>query len=81
MWGLSQLLTGFFFIIIYLRYQNLIGFCYLILIIEYAGRSTLGFFKPVIAMHAPPGAIGNRILVPLSILMFILSIMVPKKHK
>jgi hypothetical protein len=81
MWGLSQLLIGFFFIIVYLRYQNLISFCYLILIIEYAGRITIGFFKPVITMHTPPGAIGNYLLIPLSILMFILSIMVPKKHK
>ncbi|MCK4952676.1 hypothetical protein KAS14_02700 [Candidatus Bathyarchaeota archaeon] len=75
------MLIGFFFIIVYLRYKNLISFCYLILLIEYAGRITIGFFKPVIATHTPSGAIGNFILVPLSIIMFILSIMMAKKYK
>jgi hypothetical protein len=79
MWGLSQLLIGLFFIIVYMRYQNLISFCYLTLIIEYAGRITIGFFKPVISTNTPPGAIANFILVPLSIIMFILSVKVPKE--
>jgi len=81
LWGLSQLLIGFFFIIVYLRYKNLICFCYLILIIEYAGRISIGVIKPVIVSHTPPGAIGNYILVPLSIIMFILSIMKPKSAR
>ena len=79
LWGLSQLFAGFFFTLVYLRYKKLISFCYLILIIEYVGRMTIAFFKPIVATHTPPGAIRNIILVPLSILMFFLSIMMPKK--
>ena len=80
LWGQSQLLIGLFFIIVYLRYKNLISFCYIILLIEYAGRIIIGgFFKPGITTHAPLGAFFNIIMVPLSIIMFILSIMIPKE--
>ncbi len=79
LWGFSQLLLGFFFIIVYLRYKSLISFCYLLLIIEWTGRMIISIFKPLIITYTPPGAIGNLIFVPLSIIMFILSIIMPKK--
>lgn len=80
-WGLSQLIIGFFFTIVYFRYKSLISFCYSILIVEYAGRILIGFFKPGITTHTPLGAFGNLILVPLSIIMLILSIMIPAENR
>jgi hypothetical protein len=46
---------------------------YLLLIIEYVGRITIGYFKPLIVTRVPPGAVGDYIIVPLAVLMLLLS--------
>jgi hypothetical protein len=79
LWGLSQLLMGFVYLVVYIRYKSLIPFMYLLLLVEYSGRIVLGFMKPLEVTHTPPGAIGDYVMVPLAILMLILSLKRPEK--
>jgi len=73
-WGLSQLLLGLFYVVVLIKYKSLIPLMYLFLVIEYSGRLLLGFNKPFELEGYAPGGVGNYILVPLFILMFILSL-------
>ncbi len=73
LWGLSQLIIGFVFLVVLLRYKSLIPFMYILIVIEYSGRIMIGYMKPLLVTHVPPGAIGNYIMVPLAVLMLILS--------
>jgi len=75
-WGLSQLLLGVVFLVVYLRYKNLIPLMYFIVLAEYSGRILIGLIKPLTTSHVPPGAYGDYIMVPLAIVMIILS----RKH-
>jgi hypothetical protein len=50
-------------------------------LVEYSGRTVIGFIKPLQVSHIPPGAIGDYILVPLALLMLILSLKRPKKKE
>ena len=78
-WGLSQLLMGFVYLIVYFRYKSLIPFMYVPILAEYSGRIAIGLVKPLEVSHTPPGAIGDYVLVPLAALMLILSFKRPKK--
>lgn len=73
-WGLSQLLLGILYIVVLIKYKSLIPLMYLFLVIEYSSRLLLGFYKPFELEGHAPGGVGNYILVPLFILMFILSL-------
>ena len=42
MWGLSQVLLGFLYVVVLWRYQAFIPFMYLLIIIEYAGENYSG---------------------------------------
>lgn len=44
------------------------------LIVEYVGRLGLGSAKPVELMGIAPGVVGNYILIPLFIVLFLLSL-------
>ena len=74
LWGLSQLLIGIIYIIVLWRYQAFIPFMYLLLIIEYGMRMVLGAMKPIETTGTAPGGIGNYILVPVAVVMFVLSL-------
>lgn len=74
LWGSSQLLFGFIYVVVLWRYQALIPFMYLLLIIEYAMRIFLGTIKPVETMGTAPGGIGNYIIAPLALIMLFLSL-------
>ncbi|NLR94424.1 hypothetical protein [Flammeovirga agarivorans] len=73
LWGLSQLTMGVFYVIIIFRYKSLIPLMYIFLFIEYAMRLVMMYMKPIITEETAPGATGNYIFIPLSIVMFILS--------
>jgi hypothetical protein len=73
-WGLSQLLFGLFYIAVLIKYKSLIPLMYLFLVLEYSTRLLLSFYKPFALEGQAPGGIGNYVLVPLFILMFILSL-------
>ena len=73
-WGLSQLLFGLFYIAVLIKYKNLIPLMYLFLVLEYSTRLLLSLYKPFELEGQAPGGIGNYVLVPLFIVMFILSL-------
>ena len=73
-WGLSQLLMGVFYLIATVRWRSLIPLLYLFVVFEYAVRIIVGHFKPVEILGTAPGAVGNYVLVPLALVLFLLSI-------
>lgn len=74
LWGLSQLLLGFIYIVVLWRYQTLIPFMYLLIIVEYIMRIFLSTLKPIEITGTAPGGIGNYIIVPLATIMLFLSL-------
>jgi hypothetical protein len=56
------------------RYRSLIPFMYVLLILEAFLRMLVGRMKPVTFAHAPPGAIGNWVILPVAALMLVLSL-------
>lgn len=80
LWGSAQLLYAFIQLVVYFRYKTLIPFMYIIMFLETVFRMLVGHIKPVHFAHTPPGQVGNYILIPLTIIMFILSIMNRKRE-
>jgi hypothetical protein len=81
LWGLSQLIYAFIQLLIAFRYRILIPLFYLILFFETLGRMAVGQMKPPVLLHGiPPGGIANYIILPLSIIMFIISMKKRKKE-
>lgn len=74
LWGSAQLLYAFIQVVVFLRYKTLIPFMYILIFLETVFRIFIGYVKPVNFTHTPPGAIGNYIMIPLSIIMFLLSL-------
>jgi hypothetical protein len=74
-WGLSQLMMGAIYLIVALKYRSLIPLMYIFIIAEYGMRIFIGHMKPIITVGTAPGVIGNYVLVPLGIIMFLLSIL------
>lgn len=79
LWGLSQLMMAMFYVVVYLRYKSLIPLMYIIIIMEYAARIAVGFYKPLDTIGVAPGGIGNFIVIPLAAILFAFSVMTPKK--
>ena len=77
-WGLTQLLFGILYAIVIWKYKSLIPLMYLFILTEYTGRLFLTYHKPIIIEGTAPGGIGNYILIPVALLMFILSILKSK---
>jgi len=78
-WGVSQLIIGIVYLIVLFKYKELIPLMYLLLFLEYSGRLLTGLWKPIETVNTAPGAIGNYILIPLSLILFYLSL--PKTSK
>jgi hypothetical protein len=74
LWGLSQFLIGIIYTVVLWRYQALIPFMYLLIIVEYTMRIVLGVLKPIETVGTAPGAVGNFIIVPLAVIMLFLSL-------
>lgn len=75
LWGLSQLLMGFVYLGVYVKYKSLIPAMYVLLIFEYAMRIVIGQMKPIVTAGTAPGSIGNWIMVPVCVILLILSLM------
>lgn len=80
LWGLSKFIIGFIYLAVIWRFPQLLPLMYLLLILEYAGRLLLTFFKPIHTIDTAPGVIGNYIMIPLSILLFLLSLKEKKQN-
>jgi hypothetical protein len=74
LWGSSQLLFALIQLLVVFRYRSLVSLMYLMLILEVLLRQLVGYMKPVIFAHTPPGAIGNQIILPLAVFMLVLSV-------
>ena len=79
LWGLSQLLLGVVYGVVFWRYPSLIPFIYVLFIGEYVGRIFLGLANPLETVETPPGARANLIFPVLGVLMLYLSL--PRKKK
>lgn len=78
LWGISQLLLGFVFVLVIWRYAALIPLMYVFILMEYAMRFGLGVFKSLQTTGTAPGGIGNYVFIGLSILMLIVALRTSK---
>ncbi len=75
LWGQSQLIYALLQLLVAFRYQSLVPLFYLILFVEIIGRMAVGRMKPPVLLRGrPPGGYANLIALPLSVLMFVLSL-------
>ena len=74
LWGLSQLLMGIVYLVVYIKYKSLIPAMYVLMIVEYAMRIVIGQMKPIVTSGTAPGSIGNWVMVPVCILLLALSL-------
>ena len=78
LWGLSQLLMGVVYLVVYFKYKALIPAMYVLMIVEYAMRIVIGQMKPIVTSGTAPGSIGNWIMVPVCIVLLVLSLIKAK---
>jgi hypothetical protein len=71
LWGLSQLLSSLIYVYILLKKKQWLPFAWFLLLIEYASRWLIGQFKPFETVQTAPGAIGNYVLMILSVAMLV----------
>lgn len=74
LWGSSQLLMGFVYILVIWKYKSLIPLMYILIFLEYSMRILIGFYKPAMSTHVVPGGIADYIAVPLALVMLVLSL-------
>lgn len=74
LWGISQLIIGLFYLYVFVLKQDLIPLMLLSLTLEYSLRLIIGQLKPIQTIHTAPGAYGNYLMIPLSIILFLYSI-------
>ena len=75
LWGLSQLIIGFIYLVVCLRYRALIPLMYLLGVIEYGMRAFyIGSHKPVETIGDAPGALINLPFMLVFTLMFVLAL-------
>lgn len=83
LWGSSQLIVAIIQFIVAFRYKKLLPLMYLLLFLEYGLRTYIGNVRPMIfevGAGAPPGAYLNKLMIPLTIIMFILTVIEPRKR-
>ena len=73
-WGLSQLLLGFVFVAVLVRYRAWLPFMWLLVGVEYLGRLGLSAWKPIVTIETPPGATGNVVFSALAVVMLVLAL-------
>lgn len=76
LWGLSQLLLGFVYVAVLIRYRALLPLMYLLFILEYVGRFLIGQSKGITTLETPPGATANLVFPVLGLVMLVLSLRV-----
>ena len=63
------------YVVVLVRYRALLPFMYLLLLVEYVGRLTLGLWKgPLETASTPPGSPFSVIMIVVSIAMLALSL-------
>ena len=79
LWGLSQLLMGVVYLVVYLKYKSLIPAMYVLMIVEYAMRIVIGQMKPIVTSGTAPGSIGNWVMVPVCGILLAMSLIRSKR--
>ena len=77
LWGTQQLITVFVFVVVLLRYRNLLPLMYVLLILEVCFRMIVGVLHPAgeeYYLRTPPGKLANLPLLLVSGLMLYLSL-------
>jgi hypothetical protein len=74
LWGSAQLIYALLQWLVILRYRSLIPLMWAVQILETLLREFVGHTRPVVFVHTPPGAIGNSIYLPLSVVMLTLAV-------
>ena len=77
LWGASQLIILFFYLIIFFKYRSLLHFIWITMIIDVLFRLISGTIHPLTPeyyINQPPGSIGNIYILIYSMSMFLLSI-------
>jgi len=69
LWGSAQLVYALVQLAVAFRYRSLVAAMYLLLLVETLLRMLVGHLKPITFTHTPPGAIGNQVILPLSLVM------------
>jgi hypothetical protein len=73
-WGLSQLVLALLFVVVLLRYRSLLSLMYVLLLVEYLGRLSIGAWKPIVTLETPPGGPGSILVLALSLIGLVLSL-------
>ena len=79
-WGLSQVLLAAVFVIVLLRYRQLIPLMLLVALVEWVGRSVVGLAKPIGTDGTAPGEVGNIVLAPVIFVVLVLSLL-PRRRR
>ena len=82
LWGSQQLIMVGVYLLVLLRYRNLLPLMWGIVIVEVMLRLTAGLLHPLgpeYFAHTPPGAIMNLPLLGVAIVMLVLSLRVPRE--
>ncbi|CAH1569407.1 MULTISPECIES: hypothetical protein [Vibrio harveyi group] len=75
LWGLSQLVIGFIYLVVCFRYKALVPLMYFLGVIEYGMRAFyIGAYKPIETAGDAPGALINLPFMLLFTLMLVLSL-------
>jgi hypothetical protein len=78
LWGLAQLAMGAMYVIVIIRYRNLIPLMWVFILVEYAMRIVIGkLLKPMgdaYFIGTAPGEISNYIFIPLAAIMILWSL-------
>ena len=75
--GLYQLIFAVILWIVLIRYRKFIPLMILLMFFEEVGLLLIPMFKPIapsLITHTPPEAIGNKVLLPLMLILFLVSL-------
>lgn len=82
MWGMEQFVIGLIAVVILWRYRGLIPMMALVYVVEYIGRVVTPLHTPgIVTVHTPPGPAADAVLLPLALIMFFLTMYIPKKKR
>ena len=80
MWGMEQFVIGLIAVVILWRYRGLVPMMALVYVVEYVGRVVTPLHTPgMVTVHTPPGHAADAVLVPLTLVMLVLTLYIPKK--
>lgn len=74
LWGSAQLMMALVYIVVFWRYRAWVPFIYILIFLEYSFRMLLMHTKPIHITGTAPGHVLDYVMIPLSVVMFILAV-------